>query len=423
MKEEDVNIVNLQEMTISELNAMARNLGLVGYSGLRKQELIFEILKAKTEENGLFFGDGVLEILSENFGFLRSSRYNYLQSPDDIYVSPSQIRRFDLRTGHIVQGQIRPPSGEKDEHYFALLKIEAVNYEDPEKSKDKILFDNLTPVHPHEQFKLEHGPKELSTRIMDLMAPVGKGQRGLIVAPPFSGKTELLKNVAHGITTNHPEAVLIVLLIDERPEEVTDVKRSVDAEVISSTFDELPERHLQVADMVIEKAKRLVEYKRDVVILLDSLTRYARACNLAVPHSGRTMTGGIDPIALYRPRRFLGAARKIEEGGSLTIIATVLVDTESRADEYIYEEFKGTANMEIHLDRSLFDRRIFPAINVPISKTRKEELMLNEETLNKVWILRKALSQLGVAEAMEDIFLGRMAKTRTNKEFLDSMKG
>jgi len=423
MKEEEVNIVKLQEMTISELNAVARNLGLVGYSGLRKQDLIFQILKAKTEENGLFFGDGVLEILPEGFGFLRSSRYNYLQSPDDIYVSPSQIRRFDLRTGDIVQGQIRPPSGEKDEHYFALLKIEAVNYEDPEKAKDKILFDNLTPVHPYEQLKLEHDPRELSSRIMDLMTPIGKGQRGLIVAPPFSGKTELLKNVAHGLTANHPEIILMVLLIDERPEEVTDMKRSVKAEVISSTFDELPERHVQVADMVIEKAKRLVEYKRDVVILLDSLTRYARACNLAIPHSGRTMSGGIDPAALYRPRRFLGSARKIEEGGSLTIIATVLVDTESRGDEYIFEEFKGTANMEVHLDRGLFDRRIFPAINVNTSKTRREELLLNEETLNKVWILRKALSQLSVTEAMEEIFLARMAKTRANREFLDSMKG
>lgn len=423
MKEEDVNIVKLQEMTISELNAIARNLGLVGYSGLRKQDLIFQILKARTEENGLFFGDGVLEILPENFGFLRSSRYNYLQSPDDIYVSPSQIRRFDLRTGHIVQGQIRPPSGEKDEHYFALLKIEAVNYEDPERGKDKILFDNLTPVHPYEQLKLEHDTKELSTRVMDLMTPIGKGQRGLIVAPPFSGKTELLKNVAHGLAANHPEIMLIVLLIDERPEEVTDVKRSVKAEVISSTFDELPERHIQVADMVIEKAKRLVEYKRDVVILLDSMTRYARACNLAVPHSGRTMTGGIDPAALHRPRRFFGAARKIEEGGSLTIISTALIDTESRGDEYIYEEFKGTGNMELHLDRGLFDRRIFPAINVNMSKTRREELLLGEETLNKVWILRKALSQLSVAEAMEEIFLARMGKTRTNKEFLDSMKG
>ncbi|MBC8234608.1 transcription termination factor Rho [bacterium] len=418
-----MNIVKLQEMTISELNAIARNLGLVGYSGLRKQDLIFQILKARTEENGLFFGDGVLEILPENFGFLRSSRYNYLQSPDDIYVSPSQIRRFDLRTGHIVQGQIRPPSGEKDEHYFALLKIEAVNYEDPERAKDKILFDNLTPVHPYEQLKLEHDTKELSTRVMDLMTPIGKGQRGLIVAPPFSGKTELLKNVAHGLAANHPEIMLIVLLIDERPEEVTDVKRSVKAEVISSTFDELPERHIQVADMVIEKAKRLVEYKRDVVILLDSMTRYARACNLAVPHSGRTMTGGIDPAALHRPRRFFGAARKIEEGGSLTIISTALIDTESRGDEYIYEEFKGTGNMELHLDRGLFDRRIFPAINVNMSKTRREELLLGEETLNKVWILRKALSQLSVAEAMEEIFLARMGKTRTNKEFLDSMKG
>ena len=422
---DNVDIVKLQEMTISELSNIARNLGLTGYSSLRKQDLIFRILEAQTEENGLLFGDGVLERLPEGFGFLRSSRYNYLQSPDDIYVSPSQIRRFDLRTGHIVQGQIRPPKkgGEKEEHYFALLKIEAVNYENPELAKDKILFDNLTPVHPYEQLKLENAPEELSTRIMDLMTPIGKGQRGLIVAPPFSGKTELLKNIAHGITANHPEVILIVLLIDERPEEVTDMERSVKAEVISSTFDEPPERHLQVAEMVIEKAKRLVEYGHNVVILLDSITRFARACNLVVPHSGKTLSGGIDPAALQRPRRFCGAARKFEDGGSLTIMSTVLTDTESRADEYIYEELKGTANMELHLNRSLFNLRIFPAIDVNMSKTRREELLMNKETLNKVWVLRRALNQMNVAEAMEDIFLGRMAKTKTNKIFLDSMKG
>jgi len=425
---ENVDVVKLQKLTISELNELARSLNIEGYSGLRKHDLIFEILKAKTEETGLLFGEGVLEILQAEggFGFLRSSRYNYLQSPDDIYVSPSQIRRFDLRTGHIVQGQIRPPKkgkeGEKDENYFALLKIEAVNYEDPELAKEKILFDNLTPIHPYEQLKLEHNPTELSTRIMDIMTPIGKGQRGLIIAQPFAGKTELLKNIAHGIIANHPEVILIVLLIDERPEEVTDIERSVKGEVISATFDEPPERHLAVAEMVREKAKRLVEYGKDVVVLLDSMTRYARACNLLVPHTGRTMSGGIDPNALQRPRGFFGKARKIEGGGSLTILATVLTDTESRADEYIYEEFKGTGNMEIHLDRSLLDQRIFPPINVASSKTRREELLVDSETLSKAWILRRLLSRLSPADAMEDIFRGRMARTKTNEEFLESMK-
>jgi len=425
---ENVDIVKLQKLTISELNEVARTLNIEGYSGLRKQDLIFEILKAKTEETGLLFGEGVLEILQAEggFGFLRSSRYNYLQSPDDIYVSPSQIRRFDLRTGHIVQGRIRPPKkgkeGEKDENYFALLQIEAVNYEDPELAKEKILFDNLTPIYPQDQLKLEHDSAELSTRVMDIMTPIGKGQRGLIIAPPFAGKTELLKNIAHGITANHPDVMLIVLLIDERPEEVTDIERSVDGEVVSATFDEPPERHVAVADMVREKAKRLVEYGKDVVVLLDSMTRYARACNLVVPHTGRTMTGGIDPQALQRPRRFFGAARKIEEGGSLTILSTVLIETESRADEYIYEDFKGTGNMEVHLDRSLLDQRIFPPINVTPSKTRREELLLDEDSLRKAWILRRLISKLSPAEAMEEIFKGRMGRTKTNEEFLDSMK-
>ncbi len=425
---ENVDVVKLQKLTISELNDVARTLNIEGYSGLRKQELIFEILKAKTEETGLLFGEGVLEILQAEggFGFLRSSRYNYLQSPDDIYVSPSQIRRFDLRTGHIVQGQIRPPKkgkeGEKDENYFALLKIEAVNYEDPELAKEKILFDNLTPIHPYEQLKLEHNPTELSTRIMDIMAPIGKGQRGLIIAQPFAGKTELLKNIAHGIIANHSEVILIVLLIDERPEEVTDIERSVEGEVISATFDEPPERHIAVAEMVREKAMRLVEYGKDVVVLLDSMTRYARACNLVVPHSGRTLSGGIDPGALQLPRRFFGKARKIEDGGSLTILATVLTETESRADEYIYEEFKGTGNMEIHLERNMLDQRIFPPISVAPSKTRKEELLLDSETLSKAWILRRLISKLNPAEAMDEIFRGRMARTKTNEEFLESMK-
>ena len=419
---ESVDIVKLQEMTISELNAMARKLGLTGYSGLRKQELIALIVEAKAESSGLLFGQGILEILPEKYGFLRASRYNYLQSTDDIYVSPSQIRKFDLRTGHEVQGQIRPPKkgGDKDEFYFALLKIEKINGESPDACKDKILFDNLTPVYPHEKLILEHGPKEFSTRIVDLMAPIGKGQRGLLVAPPYAGKTTLLTNIARGIEANHPEVMLIMLLVDERPEEVTEVDRSIRGEVISSTFDEHPERHVQVAEMVIDKAKRWVEYGKDVVILLDSMTRLARACNVVAPSSGKTLTGGLDAMAFLKPRKFLGAARKIEEGGSLTIIATVLIDTESRADQAIYEEVKGTANMEIHLERALLDRRIYPSINIHKSKTRREELLLKPDILSKAWVLRKFMGQMNTAESME-LFVEQLGKTEGNEQFLEMM--
>lgn len=422
---ENLDIGKLQEMRISELNAMARKLGITGYSGLRKQELITRILEAKAENTNALSGSGVLEILhdrDQGYGFLRSSRYNYLQSNDDIYVSPSQIRRFDLRTGHEVGGKIRPPkkSENKEERYFALLQIETVNHENPEIAKERILFDNLTPVYPDERFQLEHDPFEFSTRIVDLMSPIGKGQRGLIVAPPYSGKTTILKNIARGIEANHPEVKLIFLLIDERPEEVTDVARSVKGEVISSTFDEHPERHIQVADMVIEKARRWVEYGKDVVILLDSMTRLARAHNVMAPHSGKTLSGGLDALAFVKPRRFCGAARKIEEGGSLTILATVLIDTESRADEHIYEEFKGTANMEIHLERSLLDRRIFPSINIEKSKTRREELLLKPEALSKVWVLRKFMGQMNTAESME-LLVEQLGKTETNEEFIEMM--
>jgi transcription termination factor Rho len=420
---DDLDIGKLKEMTIAELSEMSRDIGITGYSGLRKQELIVKILEGKAQENGLMYGGGVLEILPDGFGFLRSPKFNYLQSPDDIYVGPAQIRRFGLRTGDEVSGQIRPPKkDEEKEGHFALLRIEAVNGEDPEASKNRPLFENLTPLYPHDQFHLEHNPREFSSRIMDLMVPIGKGQRGLIVAPPYAGKTELLKNIAHGVAANHQDVDILVLLIDERPEEVTDFQRSVKAQVISSTFDEPPERHVQVADMVFERAKRLVEYSKDVVILLDSLTRYARASNAVAPHTGRTLSGGIEITALQRPKRFFGAARNIEEGGSLTIIATALIDTGSRADEVIFEEFKGTGNMEVHLDRSLLDRRIFPTIDINQSKTRREELLLDEATLNKVWVLRKFLSQLSLAEAME-LFLEKMGKTRTNVEFLESMKG
>lgn len=422
---ENLDIGKLQEMRISELNAMARKLGITGYSGLRKQELITRILEAKAENTNALSGSGVLEILhdrDQGYGFLRSSRYNYLQSSDDIYVSPSQIRRFDLRTGHEVAGKIRPPkkSENKEERYFALLQIETVNEENPEIAKERILFDNLTPVYPDERLQLEHDPFEFSTRIVDLMSPIGKGQRGLIVAPPYSGKTTILKNIARGIEANHPEVKLIFLLIDERPEEVTDVARSVKGEVISSTFDEHPERHIQVADMVIEKARRWVEYGKDVVILLDSMTRLARAHNVMAPHSGKTLSGGLDALAFVKPRRFCGAARKIEEGGSLTILATVLIDTESRADEHIYEEFKGTANMEIHLERSLLDRRIFPSINIEKSKTRREELLLKPEALSKVWVLRKFMGQMNTAESME-LLVEQLGKTETNEEFIEMM--
>ena len=422
---ENLDIGKLQEMRISELNAMARTLGITGYSGLRKQELITRILEAKAESTNALSGSGVLEILhdrDQGYGFLRSSRYNYLQSNDDIYVSPSQIRRFDLRTGHEVGGKIRPPKkGEnKEERYFALLQIENVNQENPEIAKEMILFDNLTPIYPYERLQLEHDPLEFSTRIVDLMSPIGKGQRGLIVAPPYSGKTTILKNIARGIEANHPEVKLIFLLIDERPEEVTDVARSVKGEVISSTFDEHPERHIQVADMVIEKARRWVEYGKDVVILLDSMTRLARAHNVMAPHSGKTLSGGLDALAFVKPRRFCGAARKIEEGGSLTILATVLIDTESRADEHIYEEFKGTANMEIHLERSLLDRRIFPSINIEKSKTRREELLLKPEALSKVWVLRKFMGQMNTAESME-LLVEQLGKSESNEEFIEMM--
>jgi len=428
IKPNELDIGELKQLTIAELNSIARDLNITGYSGLKKHDLIFKILEAKATGNGLIFGEGVLDIRPEGFGFLRSTAYNYLQGPDDIYVSPSQIRKFDLRVGHIVSGQIRPPKkgvpGEKEEHYFALLHIEAVNYENPETAKDRILFDNLTPIYPVERIRLEHNPKELSTRIMDLITPIGKGQRGLIVAPPYSGKTELLKRIARGVTINHPEMILMVLLINERPEEVTDMERSVDTdgEVVSATFDEPPERHIEVADMVIEKAKRLVEYDHDVIILLDSLTRLGRAHNAVSPASGRVLTGGVESTALTRPRRFFGSARNIENGGSLTIIATALVETGSRMDDVIFEEFKGTGNMEVRLDRTLLDRLIFPTIDIKQSKTRKEELLLTEEELNKIWLLRKAMSQESLPEAME-FLLEHLSKKKTNEEFLESMKG
>ena len=426
VKTHELDIGGLQQMTIAELNSIARDLGITGYSGLKKHDLIFKILEGKATGNGLIFGQGVLDIRPEGFGFLRSPSYNYLQGPDDIYVSPSQIRKFDLRVGHIVSGQIRPPKkgvpGEKEEHYFALLHIEAVNYENPDVAKDRILFDNLTPIYPLDRIRLEHDPKELSTRIMDLITPIGKGQRGLVVAPPYSGKTELFKRIARGITSNHPEMILIVLLINERPEEVTDMERSVKGEVVSATFDEPPERHIEVADMVIEKAKRLVEYNYDVVILLDSITRLARAFNAVAPASGRVLSGGVESTALTRPRRFCGAARNIENGGSLTLISTALVDTGSRMDDVIFEEFKGTANMEVRLDRTLLDRRIFPTIDIKTSKTRKEELLLGEDEMNKIWLLRKAVAQENLPEAME-FLLEHLSKTRTNEEFLESMKG
>ncbi len=413
-----MNIAELKEMNISSLSSIAKELNVSGASSMRKQELIFEILKAQTEKDGLIFAEGVLEILPEGFGFLRAPDYNYLPGPDDIYVSPSQIRKFNLRTGDTISGQIRPP---KDgERYFALIKVEAVNFEHPTEARNKILFDNLTPLYPNERIQLENEKENVSARVMDLLTPIGKGQRGLIVAAPRTGKTMLLQAIAKSITSNHPEVVLIVLLIDERPEEVTDFQRSVDAEIISSTFDEPPTRHVQVADMVIEKAKRLVEHKRDVVIVLDSLTRLSRANNAIIPSSGKVLSGGIDANALQRPKRFFGSARNIEEGGSLTIIATCLVDTGSRMDDVIYEEFKGTGNLEIHLDRKLSDKRIFPSIDINRSGTRKEELLLSAEELNRVWILRKVLSPLSSVEAME-LLIDRMGKTKSNKEFLSSM--
>jgi transcription termination factor Rho len=413
-----LNIVELKEMSISELSEVAKQLNVTGASGLRKQELIFKILEAQTEKNGLIFGEGVLEILPDGFGFLRAPSYNYLPGPDDIYVSPSQIRRFDLHTGDTISGQVRPPK--ESERYFALLKVEAINYENPELAKDKILFDNLTPLYPDERIHLEAKNDDISTRIMDLLTPIGKGQRGLIVAPPRTGKTMLLQSIAHSVTQNHPEIILIVLLIDERPEEVTDMQRSVKGEVVSSTFDEPASRHVQVAEMVIEKAKRLVEHKRDVVILLDSITRLARAYNTIVPPSGKVLSGGVDSNALQKPKRFFGAARNIEEGGSLTIIATALVDTGSRMDEVIFEEFKGTGNMEIALDRRLVDKRVFPAIDVNRSGTRKEELLLDDYELNRVWILRKVLNPLNTVDSME-LLIDKIKEAQSNAEFLASM--
>lgn len=415
---DNVDIEKMKQMNMPELNKLAKSLKINGISTLRKQDLIFQILKAKTEKEGLIFGEGVLEILPDGFGFLRSHNYNYLPGPDDIYISPSQIRKFNLKTGDTVSGQIRPPK--EGERYFALLKVEAVNFENPETAKDKILFDNLTPLYPDERYSLETAPDEVSMRVMDLLTPVGRGQRGMIVAAPYSGKTVLLQKFANAVTTNYPDVALMVLLIDERPEEVTDMQRSVKGEVISSTFDEPAERHIQVAEIVLEKAKRLVEHKKDVVILLDSITRLARAYNAVVPHSGKILSGGVDSNALHKPKRFFGAARNIEEGGSLTILATALVDTGSRMDEVIFEEFKGTGNMELQLDRSLFQRRIYPAIDIKKSNTRKEELLVAEDELGKIWLMRKALNDLNSAEAME-LLIERLKKTKTNKDFLKSM--
>jgi len=413
-----MEIVELKTLKISELTKMAQTLNVSGATSLKKQELIFRILEEQTKQEGLIFAEGVLEVLPDGYGFLRSPDYNYLPGPDDIYVSPSQIKRFGLRTGDTVSGQIRPPK--ESERFFALLKVEAVNFENPEEAKKKILFDNLTPLYPDEKIELEHKPKDFSSRIMDMLTPIGKGQRGLIVAQPKTGKTILLQKIANAVSDNHPEIKMIVLLIDERPEEVTDMQRSVKAEVISSTFDEPPDRHVQVADMVLKKAKRLVEYGQDVVILLDSITRLARAHNAVVPHSGKILSGGLDATALERPKRFFGAARNIEEGGSLTIIATALIDTGSRMDEVIFEEFKGTGNMELQLDRRISDRRIFPAIDVNRSGTRKEELLLKDFEIKRIWILRKFLADLTSVEAME-FLLSRMHGTKTNKAFLESM--
>ena len=415
-----MDIAQLKEMNISALTQVAKDLNIQGASGMRKQELIFKILQAQTEKSGFIFSEGVLETLPDGFGFLRAPDYNYLPGPDDIYVSPSQIRKFDLRTGDTVSGQVRPP---KDgERYFALIKVEAVNFEHPDEARNKIFFDNLTPLYPNERLKLETAKENLSGRVLDLLTPIGKGQRGLIVAPPRTGKTMLLQSIANAITANHPEVILIVLLIDERPEEVTDMQRSVNGEVISSTFDEPASRHVQVAEMVIEKAKRLVEHKRDVVILLDSITRLARAYNTIVPPSGKVLSGGVDSNALQRPKRFFGAARNIEEGGSLTIIATALIDTGSRMDDVIFEEFKGTGNMEIVLDRKLVDKRVFPAIDINRSGTRKEELLVPKDELNRIWILRKVLNPLSTVEAME-LLLDKMGKSKSNSEFLASMSG
>lgn len=416
--QQSMDLVQLKEQNIKGLIQMAKEYGVEGFSTMRKQELIFALLQAQAEQDGLIYGEGVLETLPDGFGFLRAQSYNYLPGPDDIYVSPSQIRRFGLRTGDTVSGQIRPPK--EGERYFALLKVEAVNYENPEDTRDKILFDNLVPLYPEDKVSLETEADSYSNRVMDMLTPLGKGQRGLIVASPRTGKTMMLQAIANSISANHKDVYMIVLLIDERPEEVTDMARSVKAEVVSSTFDEPAQRHVQVAEMVIEKAKRLVEHKRDVVILLDSITRLARAYNTVVPPSGKILSGGVDSNALHRPKRFFGAARNIEGGGSLTIIATALVDTGSRMDEVIFEEFKGTGNMEIHLDRKLADRRIFPSIDINRSGTRKEELLLPIEDLNRIWILRKLLAPLNTVDAME-FLLDKLSGTSDNAEFLDSM--
>ncbi|MEN6625905.1 MAG: transcription termination factor Rho [Candidatus Sumerlaeia bacterium] len=413
-----MDIDALKHMHIGELYDIARGLGIENFSSLRKQDLIFKILQMNAEKEGGLYGAGVLEILPDGFGFLRSSDYNYLPGPDDIYVSPSQIRRFNLRKGDTITGHMRPP---KDgERYFALLKVDTINFESPDRAKDVILFENLTPLYPEERMQLETTGDNFTARVMDLMTPLGKGQRSLIVAPPRTGKTMILQNIANGLTTNHPEIYLIVLLIDERPEEVTDMERTVDGEVVSSTFDEPAERHTQVAEMVLEKAKRLVERKRDVVILLDSITRLARAYNTVAPPSGKILSGGIDSNALHKPKRFFGAARNIEEGGSLTIIATALIDTGSRMDDVIFEEFKGTGNMEVHLDRKMVDRRVFPAIDINRSGTRKEELLLHPTSLQRVWLLRKVLNELNTVEAME-FLLERLRKSENNKQFLETM--
>ena len=413
-----MNIEDIKRLPISELNNLAKELEVPGASGMRRQDLIFAILQTQAEQNGVISGSGVLEILPDGFGFLRAVDYNYLPSPDDIYISPSQIRRFNLRTGDTISGEVRPPK--EGEKYFALLKVDEVNFESPEQARDKILFDNLTPLYPQEKLNLEYDAENYSTRTLDLFAPIGKGQRALIVSPPRTGKTVLLQDIAHSITANHKEVVLMVLLIDERPEEVTDMQRSVKGEVISSTFDEPATRHVQVAEMVIEKAKRLVEHKKDVVILLDSITRLARAYNTVVPPSGKVLSGGVDSNALHKPKRFFGAARNIENGGSLTIISTALIDTGSRMDEVIFEEFKGTGNMEVHLDRRIADRRIFPAFDLIRSGTRKEELLIPKANLNRIWILRRLLQEMNPVDAMEFI-VGKIKKTDTNKEFLESM--
>jgi len=417
-KKGKLDIVELKEMKMTALLKLARSFKVEDAGGLKKQDLIFKILEGQAKKEGIIMGKGVLEILQDGFGFLRSSNYSYLPSPDDIYVSPSQIRKFSMKTGDTVGGQIRPPK--EGERYFALLKVESVNFEDPEKAKDKTLFDNLTPLYPNERFLLETKPNEISTRVIDLLAPIGKGQRAMIVAPPYSGKTVLLQKITNSITTNCPDVIPIVLLIDERPEEVTDMERSVKGEVVSSTFDEPAERHVQVAEIVLEKAKRLVEHKKDVVILLDSITRLARAYNATVPHSGKILSGGVDSNALQKPKRFFGAARNIEEGGSLTIIATALVDTGSRMDEVIFEEFKGTGNMELQLDRNLFQKRIYPAIDIKRSNTRKEELLVHEDELKRIWLMRKVLNELNTIESME-LLIEKLKKTKTNAEFLMSI--